>query len=78
MIYQNPNSKRLNISMITTTRTDQTGFQLTWQALMWRLLVTILLLLALAGFGLTRLDSITSQPDTHVLPVLSQESTGSP
>ena len=61
-----------------TTSTDQTGFQLTWQALMWRLLVTILLLLALAGFGLTRLDSITSRADTQVLPTLSQESAVSP
>ena len=52
---------------------DQSNIQFRWQAIFWRLLVTLLLLLALADFGLTTFDRITSNPGTQVLPTLSQE-----
>ena len=47
--------------------------QLTWQALLWRLLLTLLLLLALAGPGLTLFRSITNRSGTQTLPGLGQE-----
>jgi len=46
--------------------------QFTWQDMLWRLLVTLLLLLFLAGFGLTVFNTVTNQPDTQVLPTLPQ------
>ena len=47
--------------------------QLTWQALLWRLLLTLLLLLALAGPGLTLFRSVTNRSGTQTLPRLSQQ-----
>jgi hypothetical protein len=47
--------------------------QLTWQALLWRLLLTLLLLLALAGPGLTLFRSVTSRSGTQTLPRLGQQ-----
>jgi hypothetical protein len=52
---------------------DNPTFQLTWQALLWRLLLTLLLLLALAGPGLTLFRSVTSRSSTQTLPRLSQQ-----
>ena len=49
-------------------------FQFTWQALLWRLLLTLLLLLALAGPGLTIFRSVTNRSETQALPGLSQSS----
>lgn len=60
--------------MINTT--DPSNFQLTWQAMLWRLLVTILLLLALAGFGLTHLDSASPHPQNQGLPPVTQGQVG--
>jgi hypothetical protein len=54
-------------------RSDNPTFQLTWQALLWRLLLTLLLLLALAGPGLTLFHSVTSRSSTQTLPRLSQQ-----
>lgn len=45
----------------------------TWQALLWRLLLTLLLLLALAGPGLTLFRSVTNHSGTKALPGLSRE-----
>ncbi len=45
----------------------------TWQALLWRLLLTLLLLLALAGPGLTLFRSVTNRAETRALPRLGQE-----
>ncbi|MBI1881975.1 MAG: hypothetical protein HYR94_27685 [Chloroflexi bacterium] len=47
--------------------------QFTWQALLWRLLLTLLLLLALAGPGLTIFRSVTSRSGTQAIPGLSQD-----
>ncbi|HXV43424.1 MAG TPA: hypothetical protein VEC96_10195 [Anaerolineae bacterium] len=47
--------------------------QFTWQALLWRLLLTLLLLSALAGPGLTLFRSVTDRSETRALPNLSQE-----
>ena len=47
--------------------------QFTWQALLWRLLLTLLLLSALAGPGLTLFRSVTSRSEAQTLPPLSQE-----
>jgi hypothetical protein len=44
--------------------------------ILWRLLLTVLLLLALAGFGLTIFDTVTTRSDAQVLPPLSQEVEG--
>ncbi len=45
----------------------------TWQALLWRLLLTILLLLALAGPGLTLFHHAIDPSEAPVLPTLSQK-----
>jgi hypothetical protein len=50
--------------------------QFTWQALLWRLLLTLLLLSALAGPGLTLFRSATNRSETRALPNLSQEVEG--
>jgi hypothetical protein len=50
-----------------------TTVQLTWQAIFWRLLITLLLLLALAGPGLNIFSAVTARPDTQVLPTLTQD-----
>ncbi|NJN96172.1 MAG: hypothetical protein HC875_19715 [Anaerolineales bacterium] len=52
---------------------NHTAVEFTWQALLWRLLLTLLLLLALAGPGLTLFRSVTSRSGTRTLPALSQE-----
>jgi hypothetical protein len=44
----------------------------TWQALLWRLLLTVLLLLALAGPGLTLFRHVTSRAGARALPALHQ------
>jgi hypothetical protein len=46
------------------------SLEFSWQALLWRLLLTLLLLLALAGPGLTFFKSVTSRPGTRALPSL--------
>lgn len=43
----------------------------TWQALTWRLLLTAILLLTLISAGLPIFRTITTLPNTHVLPALS-------
>ena len=50
-----------------------TTVQLTWQAILWRLLITLLLLLALAGPGLTIFSAVTAKPEARVLPTLVQD-----
>lgn len=52
---------------------NHTAVIISWQALLWRLLLTLLLLLALAGPGLTLFRSITSRTGTRTLPAVSQE-----
>jgi len=51
-----------------SNQSAMTNIQFTWQAIFWRLLVTVLLLLALAGPGLTIFRAVTAKPDTPVLP----------
>jgi hypothetical protein len=51
---------------------------LTWQALLWRLLLTVLLLLALAGPGLTLFKHVTSRAGARALPALTQPSEQKP
>jgi hypothetical protein len=57
--------------MVNTSK--QNDIQFTWQSIFWRLVVTILLLLALAGFGATILGQLTAQPNAQVLPPLPQQ-----
>lgn len=45
----------------------------TWQSLLWRLLLTLLLLLALAGPGLTLFERVTSQANSPVTSSLTGE-----
>ncbi len=45
---------------------------LTWQGLLWRLLLTVVLLLALAGPGLTLFRHATSRAGARALPALTQ------
>lgn len=47
--------------------------RLTWQSLLWRLLLTILLLLALAGSGLTHFHHVIDPSEAPALPTLSQK-----
>lgn len=51
---------------------DQPNIQFSWSDLLWRLLVTLLLLLALAGPGLSLFKSVTTRPETSTLPPFSQ------
>ncbi len=51
-------------------RASLASIRLTWQALLWRLILTALLLLLLAGSGLTILSAATDRPDAQVLPAL--------
>lgn len=53
--------------------TNQSSYPFTWQAILWRLLVTALLLLILAGSSLTIFRNITDQPEAQVLPALNYE-----
>jgi hypothetical protein len=48
--------------------TAYTNIHLTWQAILWRLILTALLLLLLAG---SRTAFVTTTPETHVLPALN-------
>lgn len=57
--------------MVNTAK--QGDIQFTWQSIFWRLVVTILLLLALAGFGATTFGQLTTQPNAQVLPPLPQQ-----
>jgi hypothetical protein len=50
--------------------------QFNWQAILWRLLLTLFLLLALAGPGLTVFKSVISRPGARALPGLVQEGDG--
>lgn len=52
---------------------NHTAVELSWQALLWRLLLTLLLLLALAGPGLSLFRSVTNRTETRTLPALNQE-----
>lgn len=45
---------------------------MTWQAWVWRLLLTIFLLLTLAGPGLKVFNTVTNLPNTHVLPASTE------
>jgi hypothetical protein len=47
--------------------------RLTWQSLLWRLLLTVLLLLALAGPGLTLFHHVIDPSEAPVLPTLNQK-----
>jgi hypothetical protein len=52
---------------------SQTSVPFTWRSLLWRLLLTGLLLLALAGPGLTLFRNVTDHAEVPVLPPLSQQ-----
>lgn len=51
---------------------NQDEIQFTWQAIIWRLLLTALLLLMLAGSGLTLFNPTTPHPNNHTLTILPQ------
>jgi hypothetical protein len=53
-------------------RSNSSTIQFTWQALLWRLLLTLLLLLALAGPGPTIFRNMTNRTERTTLPGLSQ------
>jgi len=50
-----------------------TNIQVTWKAILWRLILTALLLLFLLGSNLTIFKSVIDQPDAHVLPSLTHQ-----
>lgn len=52
---------------------NNTTIQFNWLALLWRLLLTLLLLLALAGPGLTIFRSLIDRPGTQALPSLTHQ-----
>jgi nucleoside recognition membrane protein YjiH len=56
---------QLNQSSVAT-------IQLTWQSILWRLLLTALLLLILAGSSVTIFNTVITHPGTRVLPTLTQ------
>ena len=49
------------------------NIQFAWPDLLWRLVFTLLLLVVLAGFGLTIFKTVTTRSDVRVLPPLTQE-----
>jgi hypothetical protein len=49
------------------------NIQVTWQSLLWRLVLTGLLLLLLAASGMTMFHNATSHPEARVLPTLTLE-----
>ncbi|MEW5958512.1 MAG: hypothetical protein AB1801_12350 [Chloroflexota bacterium] len=51
---------------------NQSNLQLTWQALLWRVLLTLFLLMALAGRGLNLFSAIATPTDSPPRPVFSQ------
>jgi hypothetical protein len=71
---------------ILTTKLDKSNFmvknpetpqpQFSWQAIGWRLILTLLLLAVLAGSTLTVFGSATTSPDSRVLPTLSADAAG--
>ena len=48
-------------------------YKFSWLDIGWRLLLTLLILVALTGFSLTVFNNLTTQPDARVLPTLTQE-----
>ena len=62
--------------MINFSNQSAVNIRFTWQAILWRLLLTGLLLLVLAASGLTIFSSVTTRSDAHVLPPLTQEVEG--
>jgi len=48
-------------------------YKFSWLDILWRLLLTLLILIALTGFSLTVFNNLTTQPDARVLPTLTQE-----
>jgi len=52
------------------------NIEVTWQSLVWRLVLTGLLLLLLAGSGVTIFHNATSRPDARILPTLTVDSVG--
>lgn len=59
--------------MINTPEHSNTQFS--WPDILWRLLLTILILILLTGFSLTVFGHLTSQPDSRALPTLTQPGT---
>ncbi|GAB4424108.1 MAG: hypothetical protein Kow0031_02940 [Anaerolineae bacterium] len=60
--------------MIKNPQTPQPHFS--WQAIGWRLALTFLLLAMLAVSSLTVFGSVTTSPETRVLPTLSYDAAG--
>jgi len=50
--------------------------QFSWPDILWRLVITILILVMLAGFSLTIFNNVTAQSDARVLPTLTQDIPG--
>jgi hypothetical protein len=59
--------------MINHSNQALTNIQFTWQSILWRLVLTALLLLILAGSGMTIFSNVTSRPDARVLPTLTHK-----
>ncbi len=59
--------------MINHSNQPLTNIQFTWQSILWRLVLTALLLLILAGFGMTIFSNVTTRSDARVLPTLTFE-----
>lgn len=60
--------------MVNNPETPQPQFS--WQAIGWRLILTLLLLAMLAGSSLTIFGRVTTSPDSRVLPTLSVDAAG--
>jgi hypothetical protein len=59
--------------MINHSNQTLTNIQFTWQSILWRLVLTALLLLILAGSGMTIFSKVTTRPDAQVLPTLTHQ-----
>lgn len=56
-----------------TEHIHQSNIHLTWQAILWRLVLTGFLLVALASSSFALFDTVAEHSDTPVLPILSQD-----
>lgn len=56
------------VKLFMLNNPNQSDLQLSWQALLWRILLTLALLLALAGPGLSIFGSTTARSDSSAAP----------
>ncbi len=57
-------------------KTPNQGDQFSWPDILWRLAITILILVMLTSFSVTIFGNVTTQSDARALPTLTQDMPG--